>query len=170
MDRFADFSSCGSFRYSLTRTWNYLLPRMLFVTLTPGMADGEQDDSMVRKCIGFAHRNGHGGFELVSLFAHRVKRVEDLAADGFKVGEHNDAAIIVAARNTETIVCAWGANVRKGPCRDRAAEVVRLLRDVRPDLELQALHSMVDGTPSNPLLINYKTSRLHPAELTWVKS
>ena len=55
----AAISDCGTYRYSLTREWAEG-PRLLFVMLNPSTADAEADDPTIRKCIGYAQREGFG--------------------------------------------------------------------------------------------------------------
>jgi hypothetical protein len=50
-------SECGLYSYSLTRRWAHG-PKALFVMLNPSTADAMVDDPTIRRCIGFARRQG----------------------------------------------------------------------------------------------------------------
>lgn len=56
----ADISPCGAYRYTLWRRWGD--GRVLTVIgLNPSTADATQDDPTIRRCIGFARREGCAG-------------------------------------------------------------------------------------------------------------
>jgi len=152
----ANISSCGKFRYHLTREWDLFEPTpLLFVMLNPSTADDFQDDPTIRKCIGFAQRHGFGGIEVVNLFAYRATRPADLAAAGWPEGPRNRASILQAARRVRNaggrVVAAWGANARKR--YDVADEVLAMLRKER--IRVWALRLLDDGTPGHPLMLPY---------------
>ena len=56
----AIISACGQYRYHLWRRWDELLPTMVWVMLNPSTADATEDDPTIRRCIGFAKREGCG--------------------------------------------------------------------------------------------------------------
>lgn len=69
--RGAVISDDGRYRYRLWRTWAPELPRMAWIMLNPSTADAEVDDPTIRRCVGFAKREGCGGIEVVNLYAYR---------------------------------------------------------------------------------------------------
>lgn len=149
MRRWATISADGRYRYSLGREWGKG-PRAVFVMLNPSTADAEEDDTTIRKCIGFAERWGFASIHVVNLFAWRAThpRVLRLIAD--PVGPLNDIAILAAVKDPPaTVVAAWGRNGMYHPTR--VAEVERLLgsRDVR------CLDVTKDGEPLHPLMASY---------------
>ena len=105
-------SSCGPYRYRLTRYWGpgKFMP---FIMLNPSVADAEIDDPTIRRCMGFARREGAGGIVVGNIYAFRATKPEVLwkAADPF--GPDNDEALahiaIGAVADDMPIVCAWGA-------------------------------------------------------------
>ena len=58
MDRAADLSPCGLYRFTLTRTWGAPGARVVFVMLNPSTADASVDDPTTTRCIGFARELG----------------------------------------------------------------------------------------------------------------
>jgi hypothetical protein len=58
VERSAQISPCGRYRYSLQRIWDRDKPTILFVGLNPSVADAESDDPTLKRCIAFATRCG----------------------------------------------------------------------------------------------------------------
>src|SRR3954470_11499675 len=78
IEKSAAFSSCMTWRYRLTRYWGpgSMLP---FVMLNPSTADDEVDDPTIRRCMGFARREGLGGIVVANLYALRATYPKSLA-------------------------------------------------------------------------------------------
>ena len=128
-DRWADLSECESYRYTLGRRWDDG-PLLGFVMLNPSTADALQDDPTIRRCVGFARREGLAGIEVVNLFAYRTPKPAALIAASRAgtdvVGPDNDAAITRMAQDrfgVRAVVLAWGAG---GP---RSQHWTRTLQD-----------------------------------------
>lgn len=107
----ADISPCKRYRYTLWRKWG---PGdwMAWLMLNPSTADGAVDDPTIRRCVGFAKRDGFGGILVVNLFAWRSPSPEALfgyADIGDAVGPQNDYYIQYVAREVPALVAAWGA-------------------------------------------------------------
>ena len=145
----ATFSPCGAYRYSLTRGWDSGKPAVNFLMLNPSTADAEQDDPTVARCSERARRLGHGGLEVVNLFALRSTDPKALYGHADPVGPENDSAILSAAEQGN-VVCAWG---NRGELRGRDKAVLRLLRAA--GLPVLALKVSKDGHPSHPLYLSY---------------
>ena len=71
------FSECGAFRMMLWRTWSDG-PQVTFVMLNPSTADATHDDPTIRRCVGFAKREGFGCLVVVNLFNFRATKPKDL--------------------------------------------------------------------------------------------
>lgn len=140
----AVLSPDGLYRYQLTRTWrpgSYLT----FIMLNPSTADAEKDDLTIRRCIGFAKREGLGGLRVVNLYALRSTDPAALWTHPDPVGPENDMhlqwALWDAAASDLPVVAAWGALARP----DRVAAVQAL-----GDFQVSALGVTKDGAPRHP--------------------
>ncbi len=152
MHAWADLSRCGRYRYALGRQWGPG-PEALFVLLNPSTADAALDDPTLRRCIGFARREGCGASRTVNLFAWRATAPKDLAAamaagqDG--VGRRNRAALGEALDACDgPAIVGWGAHPLAAP---RGAALARLAAARgRP---LHCLGLTKTGQPRHPLYI-----------------
>jgi hypothetical protein len=70
--KIANFSTCRTWRYTLTRQWSFVHPLAMFIGLNCSTADETQDDPTVRRCMGFARDWGYGGLLMTNLFAFRA--------------------------------------------------------------------------------------------------
>ncbi len=156
MEKTATISSCGKFRYRLGRRWASG-PAMLFIMLNPSTADAYVDDPTIRKCIGFAERNGADAIEVVNLFAFRATDPKALAWAGWPVGpenaEHVARATSEVHEDDAKIVLAWGANARG---RDEALAMTLDLG--YRGIPAYTLRRLIDGTPAHPLMLPYSCS------------
>jgi len=141
----AVFSPCRLYRYRLTRRWGDG-PTCAFIMLNPSTADEFQDDPTIRRCIGFARREGCGGLVIGNIFAFRAADPADMKAAPDPVGPENDRHLIQIMVETDgPAVAAWGAH---GAFLDRAAHVRRLT-----DVPLLCLGLTKAGAPRHPLYI-----------------
>jgi hypothetical protein len=111
----AEYSSCERYRYTLTRTMNPALVgddrrTIAFVGLNPSTATESKDDPTVRRCAGYAAREGFGRFVMLNAFAYRATDPKDMKAQADPVGPGNDAALARVARDADLVVLAWGAH------------------------------------------------------------
>ena len=147
----ADLSSCGDYRYRLWRYWEPLYHHpMVFIMLNPSTADASVDDPTIRRCIGFAKREGHNGVEVVNLFAGRATKPADL----FKMTDPSGPEWLTKLRQVIStpegcrFVAAWGANPK---AEKRAKTVARSFRDA--NLPLLCLGTTKSGAPRHPLYV-----------------
>lgn len=141
----ATFSPCRLYRYRLTRRWGDG-PTCAFVMLNPSTADEMQDDPTIRRCIGFAKREGCGRLVIGNIFAFRATDPADMKAAADPVGPENDEHLIQIMLEADgPVVAAWGAH---GAFLGRAANVLRLT-----DAPLQCLGVTKHGAPRHPLYI-----------------
>jgi hypothetical protein len=152
--RAAVLSKCGNYRYVLMRQLQGMGPPMVFCMLNPSTADHANDDPTIRRCIGFANREGASALAVINLFAFRSTNPYDLLADGMDpVGPENDEAIRGVLRTmNRRVVCAWGASL-SAECfvRSRAISVERMLRAT--GAELVCLGTTARGLPRHPLYV-----------------
>ena len=145
----AYISECGKYRYTLTREWDDFKPAMLFVMLNPSTADATEDDPTIRRCVGFAKREGCGMIEVVNLFAWRATDPKELKTTDEPIGARNDRVIQEAAEDADVIVCAWGTH---GVLHKRNEEVISLLKATGKPV--MCLGKTKDGHPKHPLYLS----------------
>jgi hypothetical protein len=106
------FSDEMRYRYELGRCWSPNLPTMLVAGLNPSTADHLVNDPTIRRCIGFAVREGCGTLLMVNAFAWRATDPDEMIRELFRghyiVGPENDAAIVDARKRADIRVAAWG--------------------------------------------------------------
>ncbi len=145
----ATLSRCHRYRYALGRRWAQG-PEALFIMLNPSTADAAVDDPTLRRCVGFAQREGCGAVRTVNLFAWRATDPRDLIA------ARNAGEDIVGPRATALIrkalidcngpvIAAWGAH---DAAVERGVAVTGLAQ--RP---LHCLGLTAKGHPRHPLYV-----------------
>lgn len=142
----ATISSCGRYRYRLTRGDE---PRLAFVMLNPSTADAEQDDPTIRRCLAFAKREGTKGIEVWNLFGLRATNPKELNTAADPYGPENDQHLAdLAASRHRIVVCAWGVGAP-------SEAVIRALTILQGgfDLMLYCLGHTRDGSPRHPLYL-----------------
>ena len=144
----AIISDCGTYRYRLERCVRMGSKQrtIVFCMLNPSTADATQDDRTIRRCINFAKSWGYTDLVVVNLFAFRSAYPAELWTHADPVGPDNDFYILQAARNAESLVCAWGADGG-----ERANAVLTMIREKVPDCQLVCLKHNKDGSPVHPL-------------------
>jgi len=154
----AVLSEDEKYRYRLGRRWADDGPTALFVMLNPSTADGTDDDPTIRRCVGFAKREGAAALEVVNLFGYRAKDPRSIATmaatDAGRlelVGPDNNAQIAEAAEQDHIgiIIAAWGAGFG---VKYRGPEVVKLVESVNPN-PVMCLGHTAAGFPKHPLYI-----------------
>lgn len=143
--RSAVFSKCRTWRYTLVREWDHLLPKLLFVLLNPSTADEFQDDRTNRRGIDYALQWGFGSVVFVNLFAIRSPDPDVIRKVRDPIGPGNDRHIIDQWQKADEIVCGWGT---KGRYLNRDAEVCAMF-----GRSLYCLGTNDDGTPKHPLYL-----------------
>jgi hypothetical protein len=155
IEKRAVISACGAFRYELQRFWvapgqNYR--PAVFVMLNPSVADAEIDDPTIRRCMGFARREGLNGVHVVNLFAYRATKPEELKKVPDPVGPANDehlrAVFRAAAYNALPVVAAWGVHGALQARNDRVRQMAQNL-----GVTLSCLGTSKAGHPKHPLYI-----------------
>lgn len=141
----AGFSTCGTYRYWLRRTWDESREPVVFLMLNPSTADESKNDPTVARCCNFAQAWGAGGLVVLNLFALRSTDPKGLYACPDPVGPSNDFAILTATEGRR-VVAAWGCH---GAYKNRDLAVMNLLAH-RP---VECLKVTKDGHPSHPLYL-----------------
>lgn len=145
--RNAVISDCGHYRYRLERRWSDA-PPLPFVMLNPSTADAMEDDPTIRRCMGFARREGAGGIVVANLYAYRATKPEEMMRAAAPLGADNVEVLgnvaIEAVAAGQSIVCAWGAN-----CKGESA--IRIFKHA--GARLVCLGKTKDGSPRHPLYV-----------------
>lgn len=145
----AEVSDDGRYRHVLWRTWDPDRPALGWIMLNPSTADGHVDDPTVRRCIGFARRDGFGGIRVVNLFDLRATDPSHLLIANDPVGP--DADPWGHLGDCPTVVAGWGAV--HPHLQWRAADVDRTGDAGR----LWCLGTTVHGHPRHPLYLRADT-------------
>jgi hypothetical protein len=132
------------YRYSLWRTWDAGLPRVMFIGLNPSTADATLDDPTLVRCIGYARDWGYGGLYTTNLFAYRATDPRDMKSAPAPVGPDNDRVIGELAGRVDRVIAAWGND---GAWLGRADTVRAMLP------ELYYLRMNRAGQPAHPLYL-----------------
>ena len=155
----AVFSSCGRYRYLLTRSWDAARPSVGFVMLNPSTADHRSDDPTVRRCVGFARAWGFGEVRVANLFALRASDptvlLDTVASGGDPVGPENPAHLRALAAE-HTVVLAWGTNAAAVHGPDYPGQVAAELATA--GTSLYCLGRCADGSPRHPLYLSGDTA------------
>ncbi len=151
----AHFSRCRRWRYLLWRRWDATRPVANFLMLNPSTADELKLDPSCTRARNYAERWGYGGLIVTNIFGWRATDPKVMKSVKDPVGRGNDAAILRAAREAKTVVCAWGNH---GEHLGRGERVARMLRD--NGVALNLLRQNGKGQPCHPL---YLPQTLTPA-------
>lgn len=146
IERTAELSDDGRYRYVLGRRWKGGNGVVTFVMLNPSKADHIIDDPTITRCIGFARRWGHEGLDVVNLYSLRATQPAELGRAYDPVGPLTDQHLLHASEHSEKIICAWGASpfaVRRQPA------VLKLLAA----RQLHCLDISKAGYPKHPLYL-----------------
>lgn len=153
----AVISTCGKYRYRLERPtflgsgWS-----MGIIMVNPSTADATTDDPTIRKCIGFAERQGAGSVIVGNKFAFRSTDVRGLRTAADPVGPENDVHLEGIMSTADLTVVAWGplAKLPKS-LRERWRDINFIAR--RMDVKLWCFGKAADGHPRHPLMQSYDT-------------
>lgn len=137
-------SPCGRYRHWLSREWDADLPVCGFVMLNPSTADADLDDPTIRRCIGFAKREGCGGLIVANVYQLRATDPAEIKRADDPVGPDADSHILQAARRaTGPMIAAWGTHAG-----ERGKHVAQLLSG-----HLLCLGTTKSGAPRHPLYL-----------------
>ncbi len=152
----ATISECGLYRYHLWRVWSDAKPILCVVMLNPSTADAAEDDPTIRRCIGFAKRDGYGGLSVRNLFAFRATDPKEMMRVADPVGPEN-AKHLLSVRHVSMLtrlVAAWGIIPGGKRGRSLAQNSVNIVRMNDP----YCLGVNADGSPKHPLYLAANTS------------
>lgn len=120
---------------------------LVWIMLNPSTADALTDDATIRRCIRFSKDFGHGGMEVVNLFAYRTHNPKRLKLIEAPVGKENNAYILKACEGSK-VVCAWGNH---GQYAGRGDRVTQML--VEHNIPMWCLGKTAEMQPKHPLYL-----------------
>lgn len=150
----AIISPCGAYRYTLHRHIPSVLRWVrpcLFVMLNPSIADATADDPTIRRCIGFAKREGCTELTVVNLFALRATDPKELTKHPDPFGPESERHVREQCEKHQQIgyiIAAWGAHPMASGHKDSSV-VKSLLRNTGA----LCLGMTSAGHPRHPLYI-----------------
>jgi hypothetical protein len=151
----------GRYRYELLRAWQPSRPLMVWIMLNPSTADAAADDQTIRRCEGYARRNGSGGIIVVNLYGYRATNPADLATVEDPVGPENDVYlsrwIKAAARDESPVVAGWGTHAPE----HRIAVALTLAE--AHGVQLKCVGTTATGAPRHPSRGSYAALSEWPA-------
>lgn len=156
----AIISDCGRFRYALKRRWGDG-PQALFIMLNPSTADASDDDPTIRRCIGFAKREGCGSLRVENLYAFRATDPDEMFRHGHTaIGATNQFIFGGMDESDGPIIAAWGADKR---AQKRARDLIGLIRG--SNRRLMCLGKTKTGAPRHPLYVRGDAPLIELCEL-----
>jgi hypothetical protein len=157
----AIISPCGQYRYTLHRRIPSVLRWVkpcLFVMLNPSTADATMDDPTIRRCLGFAKREGCTGLTVVNLFALRATDPSELAKHPDPIGADNAKHIaeeIDVHQRIGLVIAAWGAHPMA------CARSLYATRSALLSAGALCLGTTKDGSPRHPLYVKADQPLVH---------
>ena len=149
----AIFSSCYSFRYSLTRIWDHGGSKLLYILLNPSKATEKLSDPTLARCQTRALLLGYKQFRICNLFAFRSTSPKLLKITPHIKGSHNDKIIRKSILWADSIICSWGS---LGTFQNRSSEVLKLLK--KSNKSLYHLGLTKNRQPKHLLYISFNVS------------
>ncbi len=152
LQRTAEFSRCGRYRFTLGREWPDGEGTICFIMLNPSTATHEVDDPTIRRTMGFARRENFQWLIIRNLFAWRSTDPKGLLAIDDPVGRPRNDLEMMASMTADKVVVAWGGKVPF----NRDGEVLAMLKAYGPGSEgtpLYCLGRTKSGAPRHPLYV-----------------
>lgn len=121
LEKDAEISSDGLYRYWLLRRLAAGGRIVLFVGLNPSTADAMKDDQTIRRCVRFTTDWGFDCLYMGNLNAGRERYPSHIPKDAFKaVGTKNEEKLMSLAQRAELVIAAWGADKLNDEARTQA--------------------------------------------------
>ena len=151
--RSARISSCGRYRWTLTRTWAEG-ESICWVMLNPSRADHRRDDPTIRRATQFTQAWGFAGLTVVNLCPVRTPHPADCrrwakCKDAKQTQRRNAKVVARQAKHAAMIIAAWGGNAWESDWIHAIIGVIML--DCRPLREIYCLGTTKAGCPKHPL-------------------
>ena len=140
------FDESSLYRYTLYRRMTEGEKTMLVIGLNPSTATATEDDPTIRRCVGYAEREGCSKYYMGNLFGYRSTDPKNLYTIEDPVGMGNNFWLGYMAEQADIIVAAWGAH----PLAVERGEKVKELLAPR---EIMCLGKTKSGAPKHPLYL-----------------
>lgn len=151
----AKISENRRYRYVLTRRWEPRPTPMLgYVMLNPSTADGRTNDPTIRRCIGFARREGFGSLAVTNLYALRATNPRELALFDDPMGPDNERWWQWMLNKCEKVVLAWGNSIRYAPKPEYQIEYLLEVLGYPFFYQPFCLGRTKTGNPRHPLMLS----------------
>lgn len=108
IEKAAEFSECGKYRYYLLRYWDINKPFVLCIGLNPSTANATDDDPTIRNLGALLRTYGFGGFYMANLFALISSEPEAIRSCPDPLKENDKWLTYLEGVTSETIFC-WGS-------------------------------------------------------------
>jgi len=144
MEKGANFSACGNYRYFLFRIWDRSKPVAMCIGLNPSKASDSKDDPTISGLIRMLTETGFGGFYMTNLFALVSPHPEDLRMCPDPLKE-NDAYLEEVSKKCAVVIFCWG-NFKQAAYRER--KIIKQFPDAL------CFGKNAHGKPMHPLAAN----------------
>lgn len=159
VERRAQLSPCGTYRFTLSRRWARG-DTVCFIGLNPSTADHERDDPTVRRWTHFARAWGYDGFIAVNLYPFRssspliCKRWAGWELNGPDWHardriQQNMGIVATAAKQSALVVACWGAGAWDWDHADAVVEEIQAGEAPNPDI--YCFEKTAAGCPMHPM-------------------
>lgn len=158
-------SSCGTWRWWLTRQWDATLPRLVVCMLNPSDADASRNDPTILTLIKFAKRWGFGGLFVINQNAFRSPHPTVMLAQpvAVRLGPKNQStwvdALMYARSAGGWVLAAWGNG------GDNQGDFVHTAEML--GVPLKCMGVTQNGSPKHPLARGLHRIPDDQVPLTW---
>jgi len=106
----AHFSSCGKYRWLLTRRWDITKPvkMIVWIMMNPSTATADVNDPTIAKVCRLSKRWGFNTVYILNMLAYRATKPQDCRKVVDPLGVRNLDFIKTYALSGSPIICAWG--------------------------------------------------------------
>lgn len=144
VDKGANFSNCGKYRYSLWRIWDKSKPLVMFIGLNPSTANADTDDATIKSVTRISKHNGYGGFYMMNCFPFISTDPSKLIATSKEHLYLNDEWLVKVWIKSDVAVFAWG-NFKIVKESGREERLSKMFPNAK------ALFVNKNGSPKHPL-------------------
>ena len=154
MESSAALSSCGCYRWNLSRKFDNSKKKLIFIGLNPSTANADKNDATIRRILKFASVWDFGSIVVINLFARISESPKLLRKCKDPIGKLNDFELdkrisYWANHPTCKLWLGWGVN---GSFKNRDEVILKKIRLLgkRPF----AIDVTKRGYPRHPLYVS----------------